>query len=148
MLSNIEIQNFCSEYGIPLDFIDSKNRLPKQLKPGNYIINLQDRHEGNGTHWVALKVLDNDTGLYYDSFGISPPLEVSMRLKNVLSNRDTVQDLQSNACGFYCIAFLHFFESHTPRSFYLNTFNKMFSPDTSKNAQVLNYYIQKHIVKK
>ena len=46
----------------------SRNNLPKTIKKGAYVINL-DEYENTGTHWVALFVKTNET-IYFDSFGI------------------------------------------------------------------------------
>ena len=46
----------------------SRNNLPKTIKKGAYVINL-DEYENTGTHWIALFVKTNEA-IYFDSFGI------------------------------------------------------------------------------
>ena len=46
----------------------SKNNLPKIIKNGAYVINL-DEYEDIGTHWIALYVKNNEV-IYFDSFGV------------------------------------------------------------------------------
>ena len=45
----------------------SRNNLPKTIKKGAYVINL-DEYENTGTHWVSLFVKTNKL-IYFDSFG-------------------------------------------------------------------------------
>ena len=41
-----------------------------KIKPisGNYIINLESSQDGNGTHWMGLKI-ENLNCVYFDSYG-------------------------------------------------------------------------------
>ena len=51
LLTNFEIQKY---YQNELRFngVYSRNKLPKQIKDGAYVINL-DEYKDTGTHWVA-----------------------------------------------------------------------------------------------
>ena len=46
----------------------SRDNLPKTIKNGAYVINL-DEYADIGTHWIALYVKDNEV-IYFDSFGV------------------------------------------------------------------------------
>ena len=46
----------------------SRNSLPKRIKDGAYIINL-DEYADVGTHWIALFCNRNEI-VYFDSFGV------------------------------------------------------------------------------
>ena len=46
----------------------SRNNLPKQIKDGAYVINL-DEYKNTGTHLVSLFYKKNEIA-YFDSFGI------------------------------------------------------------------------------
>ena len=46
----------------------SRNNLPKQIKDGAYVINL-DEYKNTGTHLVSLFYKKNEI-VYFDSFGI------------------------------------------------------------------------------
>ena len=65
---------------------------------------------------------------YFDSFAVGHiPKEVKefVRNKKIKSNIYRLQHYYSIMCGYYCIAFIdHIFEW-----WYLQSFNKMFSPD-------------------
>ena len=51
--------------------------LPKQIKDGAYVINL-DKYKDTGTHWVALFCKNNEI-IYFYSFGVE-----HIPLKNLL----------------------------------------------------------------
>jgi len=81
------------------------DRLPT-IEPGYYIINTEN-HDEPGEHWL---VVYNDNGQieYFDSFG-RPPLD--KRLYSFLGsdykyNEAELQQLFSNACGFYCVYYI------------------------------------------
>jgi hypothetical protein len=54
--------------------------------------------------------IDYSDACYWDSFGMVPPLDVSKLCKNkrLIYNKDQIQNLNQEACGYYCLAFLHF----------------------------------------
>ena len=59
----------------------SRDNLPKNIKDGAYVINL-DEYSDIGTHWIALYVENNDV-TYFDSFGVEHiPKEIKPFIKN------------------------------------------------------------------
>ena len=64
MLSNIDLEELSKHYKLPLIAVTMKDELPNKLQNGNYIINLQSSTQGNGTHWTALKVINNNNKRY------------------------------------------------------------------------------------
>ena len=81
MLDNLELTCICKDLEIPLNGIYMKNELPKKLKNGNYIVNL-DSAPNFGTHWLTLILRDKDA-LFCDPFGAPPPVEVEEALKKI-----------------------------------------------------------------
>ena len=79
-----------------------------KLKPGKYIINIDDDlfDESQGTHWVAVLVVNKKTILYFDAFGMYPITDIITLYPEVIYSDYQIQDLNSTACGYYCIAFL------------------------------------------
>lgn len=87
-----------------------RNEIPKSLKQGCYMLNLDDSN-GEGTHWTAF-FINNDYLFYYDPFGITymsgyAPKEIitlakQMRLK-LVENKYTQQHALSNMCGYNCL---------------------------------------------
>ena len=57
----------------------SRNNLPKKIKDGAYVINL-DEYADVGTHWIALFCNRNEIA-YFGSFGVQL---VPEKLKNLL----------------------------------------------------------------
>ena len=51
-LTNFELQKYY-ENESRFNGVYSRNNLPKKIKDGAYVINL-DEHEDTGTHWIAL----------------------------------------------------------------------------------------------
>ena len=68
MISNYDLQDMAFFYKIDLVVV-MKDELIK-IKPisGNYIINLESSKDGNGTHWMGLKI-ENVDCIYFDSYG-------------------------------------------------------------------------------
>ena len=87
----------------------SRNNLPKTIKKGAYVINL-DEYENMGTYWVALFVKPKYT-VYFDSFGIE---HIPKEIKNVIGNKKIkanifrIQAYDSIMCGYYCIEFINY----------------------------------------
>ena len=76
--------------------------IPNQNECG--ILNL-DRSFGPGTHWVCWYKQD-DLKLYFDSYGILPPLELQKYLgKNIFYNTDQIQK-SGVVCGHLCLYIL------------------------------------------
>ena len=51
----------------------SRNNLPKKIKNGAHVINL-DEYADVGTHWIAL-FCNSDETLYFGSFGVEHVLK-------------------------------------------------------------------------
>jgi hypothetical protein len=147
LLSNLDIEELCREFKIPLVACVSKDMLARlSVKNGGYVINL-DNSGSAGTHWVALYI-ENSDACYWDSFGMIPPLEVLKFCKNkhLIHNRDQIQNLNQEACGYYCIAFLHFMNK-SKKGMNIRTklymFNKPYDIDnTTKNDDILQVYLR------
>jgi hypothetical protein len=111
MTTNIQLQKYADKLNIPLNGIYYKDRL-KYINPldGAYIINLGDSNQG-GTHWVSL-YLDNNNGLYFDSFGVPPPLAIEEFYKRyskkplIIANKQ-IQNINGGYCGQYNIHLLY-----------------------------------------
>src|SRR6218665_1355330 len=81
-----------------------RDALPKKLKSKECgILNLDDS-SGRGTHWVAWTQRSNDE-MYFDSYGLPPPLELLKYLKSPVyynSERIHVQSGDEAFCGHLC----------------------------------------------
>ena len=111
----------------------SRNNLPKTIKKGAYIINL-DEYNDIGTHWIALYVSINC--IYFDSFGVDHiPNEIEQFIgsKDIISNIFRLQVYDSIMCGYFCLMFIDFM---LPGKM-LWKFTNLFSPyDFQKNIKL------------
>ena len=87
----------------------SRHNLPKKIKDGTYVINL-DEYADVGTHWIDLFCNKNEI-IYFDSFGVEhvpEEIEKFVRNKNIINNIFRVQANNSVMCGHFCIGFFDF----------------------------------------
>ena len=87
----------------------SRNNLPKKIKDGSYVINL-DEYADVGTHWIALFCNRNEI-VYFDSFGVEHiPEEIKTFIgnKNIKANIFRVQANNSIMCSYFWIGFIDF----------------------------------------
>ena len=128
-LTNFEISEY---YKNEPRFNDvySKNNLPKTIKKGAYVINL-DEYENIGTRWIALFVKPKYV-VYFDSFGIERiPKEIEHAISNkeIKANIFRIQAYDSIMCGY----FYHMFGGKS-----LIDFTSLFSPyNFKKNDQII-----------
>ena len=114
-----------------------KDLLPKRLKKGWYIVNMQSSTDGNGTHWCAFK--NSNPAIWFDSFGVIPPLDVLARTNySLLYSSEQIQDLQSSCCGWYSIACILYDNPKVPADKSLDNFIQKFSTNTKLNDKILN----------
>ena len=137
-LSNLEIEEKLKKYNIKLNGIIMSNELNK-LYNGFYVINL-DKVGNGGTHWTCL-YYDCKINYYFDSFGMPPPTHIEQLLKPVfIYNKEQIQDVKSDACGYYCIAWLKFMSRGKNKNRLFNLFNNLFN-DINKNEKVLKFML-------
>ena len=118
----------------------SRDNLPKTIKNGAYVINL-DEYEDAGTHWIALYVKNNEN-TYFDSLGVEHvPNEIIhfARDKSIKTNTFGIQAGNSIMCGYFCIGCIDFiFASKN-----LIDFTSLFSPyDFKKNDKIIPAYFK------
>ena len=107
-MTNFEIQKYY-ENEPRFNGVFSRDNLPKEIKDGAYVINL-DEHADTGPHWVALFCKKNKI-VYFDSFGVEHiPEEIKNFIgnKNIKANIYRVQANNSVMCGYFCIGFIDF----------------------------------------
>jgi hypothetical protein len=145
-LSNSALMSICIKLKIKLVGIFMKDELKTSLREGCYIINLEN-HDQPGSHWTAF-IKDRDNVYYYDSFGIVPPQNEYDIFRNesdyIYYNTADHQNIDSNSCGWWCIAFLYFMTTTKgPMVDRFKKFNKKFTKDTVQNEIELKKYIGK-----
>lgn len=96
--------------GLPNFTVRSIDEVPTKIAktPSCGVVNLGTRASG-GTHWVVWYSLPKVV-YYYDSFGVSPDPRMVRFLKSrkvpVQANTTHHQDLDSQSCGAWSVAFL------------------------------------------
>ena len=109
MLTNFDLEGMAQKDELDLIGVFSKDKLPTKRLAGDYIINLQNFEDGGGTHWVACKIFDNKKCCYMDAFGFDCPPDIKEFLtpfRPFAFNTREIQDLKSEKCGYFCLAFL------------------------------------------
>ena len=80
-LTNVEIQKYKNEPRF--NGVFSRNNLPKIIKDGSYVINL-DEYADVGTHRIALFCNRNEI-VYFNSFGVE---HVPEEIKEFIGNKN------------------------------------------------------------
>lgn len=167
MLTDHQLQKLSQTMNFPLESIIFKDQAPNKFKFNKcYIINLDDEYDESGSlksgsHWTCLQINkypNNEIqSIYFDPFGIAPPNDIIESYKRTTNkshlpyNTKDIQSLMSNACGWYCAAFLHFINnfSHRTKDLYQDTehFLDLFddlnkSVDFKKNEYILKHFFQ------
>jgi hypothetical protein len=166
MLTDEQLKDLAGKMHIPLDGVYFKDELPRNLKYNvSYIINLEDSidkdgNENEGTHWTCLQVAKYPNGtiepIFFDPYG-APPSEAVIKFvkdscgKYLPYNKRDLQSLMNNACGYFCLAFLHFVNAYPQRTKdlyqdceqFLDLFDDLnTSIEWKKNEFVLKHFFQ------
>ena len=130
-LTNIEISEYYKNEP-RLNGVYSRINLPKTIKQGAYIINL-DEYENTGIHWVALFVKPKYK-VYFDSFGIEHiPKGINKFIHNdIKSNIFGIQAYDSIMCGYFCIEFINYMLKGKT----LLDYTDLFSPNDFKKNDI------------
>ena len=158
-LTDIEIKDLARRMDVPLVFCGFKSELADKKLQFNksYIINMEnefdeDGQRNSGSHYTCFQINKypngKKEGLYFDSFGQPPPQAVEEFAGKLPYCDKDIQSLMNSACGWYCLAFLHFINSSHHRTGHLYTdagaFTDMFD-DLNKSVDHLhNEFILKH----
>jgi len=147
-LSNHSIFDIAQFYNLKLIDVVQKDLLKNtpQVNNGFYIINNQSSTEGNGTHWVAL-YLSKNLSFFFDSYGAPPPEDVveyvkKFNSKHLYFNNFIIQNLNSDNCGYFCIAFILFVQNKSNKDYsnvlnIINEFINYFDENTKRNDRIL-----------
>ena len=124
---------------LPLNNVIMKDEAKQIKDDGFYIINL-DKSTGTGTHWTCLYNHPLKS-YYFDSFGFVPPEEIEEVIMPYDNNNKDIQDYNSDACGYYCIAFIKFLNSKINKRLAFIEFIRLFSNKSTDNDNILEEYL-------
>ena len=115
MLTDYDIKVICEKLELPIKGVYMKDELNKvKPKPGSYYVNL-DNSDGEGTHWLLVKISPRGESIYFDSYGLGMPKEVEEFLSNnkpIISSNKDIQSLRAQTCGWYCIGCDYYIENN------------------------------------
>ena len=137
-LTNFEIQKYYKNEP-RFNGVFSRNNLPKKIKDGAYVINL-DEYADVGTHWIALFCKKTEI-VYFNSFSVEHAPE---EIKGFIGNKDMkanifrIQLSNSIMCGYFCIGFIDFMLAGKK----LTDFTSLFSPHNfqKNDCIILSYF--------
>jgi len=139
-LSNIDITQILHNYGITINGVISKDLLPCILKDGWTIVNLENHDEGGGTHWVCF--FKGRKSIYFDSFGFDAPEHLHKTLGIYEFNNKEIQNIDSSACGYFCIALIKYCSSSSyNKAQMMKRFCAQFSRNTVLNDSILRHFL-------
>jgi hypothetical protein len=138
-LSNYDLYDLANKMKLPLNNIIMRDKANEIKKDGFYIINLDDSN-GGGTHWTVSHYHPLNS-CYFDSFGFVPPLEVEEVIKPFIYNDNDIQDFNSSACGWYCLAFIKFLHDKQNKNEAYKQFLRLFKGKTTENDDILYKYL-------
>ena len=134
-LTNFEIEAYY-ENEPRFNGVYSRDNLPKTIRNGAYVINL-DEYSDIGTQWVKSLYVNNKTVTYFDSFGIEhipQKIKQFVNNRNIIANISKLQAYNSTMYGYFCIGFIDFMLKGKN----LTDFTNLFSPnDFKKNDYVI-----------
>jgi hypothetical protein len=140
-----EIEEFATLNNItPYDFVMRNGERPDINEKEHYmLINLDDKN-GPGTHYTGI-FIKNKEATYFDPFGLPPPKEIKLWLKNndlsVQYTSNQLQNKHSIMCGYYVSLFLYMMKNKV--SPYEFLYEKEFEHnDIKKNDALLKEYFK------
>jgi hypothetical protein len=142
-LTNIDLENLINKFNLPLNDIIMRDEFDRIGKEGFYIINL-DTSKGDGSHWTGLYHHPLKS-YYFDSFGFVPPYDIEDIIIPYVFNNKDIQDFNSDACGWYCVAFIKFLHDKQNKDIGFNEFLRLFSNKTTDNDDILRNYLATEI---
>jgi hypothetical protein len=77
------------------------------------------------------------TSIYFDSYGFIAPQDVQNKITPYVFNDAEIQDFNSSACGYFCVAFIKFLHNKADKQEAYKTFLKLFKLNTLKNDKIL-----------
>ena len=138
-LTNFEIRKYY-ENEPRFNGVYSRDNLPKTIKNGAYVINL-DKYAHLGTQWIALYAKNNEV-IYFDSFGVEHvPKEIKKLIghKDIKTNIFRIRAHDSIMCGYLCTGFIDFMFANKTWI----DFTSLFSPyDFEKNDKIILKYFK------
>jgi hypothetical protein len=159
-LTNTQVWELAEKMRVPLVFCDFKSKLKNKKLQYNksYVVNMEDEfdedgHRNSGSHYVCFQLNQYPNGkkesIYFDSFGAPQPDTITDFVGGIMPHNDKdVQSLMNEACGWYCLAFLHYINAYDGKTGDLytdaNHFIALFDDLNKSKDHLKNEFILKH----
>jgi len=136
--SNHDLEELARLMVFRLDGVVLQDDLQRMKPKSNMrlIINLGNLENG-GTHWIALQIRKN-VAMHFDSFGgpASTAIKDFCKGYKLHYTNKIIQAIESNLCGFYCLAFFYYNKNSIIKDIEKNTnkFTNLFSNNPDMNA--------------
>ena len=144
-LSSLQVANYLQLLDVDGDIFMIAD-LPQFVTGQCIVVNIDPTENGAGTHWTAFLVGSSNV-FYFDSFGAPPPLKIVSLARNaglpIFWNNFIVQDINSDACGYYCVLFLYEMQSRPSKATF-NAFVNKFHDNTLQNEHIV-FHIFAHL---
>ena len=141
-LTNIEIETYLNTLNCKyFKGVFSADNIPNLKPPFSIIVNLSKYNE-IGSHFVTI-LADKKCICYIDTFGISCFINSIYQFLhsfelNIFYNISTIQNIQSQGCGYYCILFVLYYENIIKNPIQWNL------KHTNLNDKLCLYYLKIH----
>jgi hypothetical protein len=76
--------------------------------------------------------LESLNSYYFDSYGFVPPLEVEQKIRPYTYDDADMQDFNSEACGYYALAFIKFLNDNTIKEVVFKEFLRLLKATHTK----------------
>ena len=138
-LTNHDLNNIIKQLKLDYCFggVYSKDQLPQLKRDTFYIINLQDNDAGNGTHWTVFYYNKPLESIYFDSYGFIAPENIHETITPYEYNDGQIQDMNSSACGYFCISFIKFLHNKVNKKDAYKAFLSLYKNNPAKNDKIL-----------
>jgi len=159
-LTNTQVWELAEKMRVPLCFCDFKSKLKNKKLQYNksYVVNMEDEFDedgqrNSGSHYVCFQINQYPNGkkesIYFDSFGAPQPDTITEYVGGIMPHNDKdVQSLMNEACGWYCLAFLHYINAYDGKTGDLytdaNHFISLFDDLNKSRDHLKNEFILKH----
>ena len=124
----------------------SRDTLPTDVTfPSVYVVNTDVSYRP-GEHWVAIILNSPRHGVFFDSFGRKPEMELGRFMDANVERYDyfdaQIQSTSSIFCGLFVIAFL---VSYLCLAMSLNDFKTLFDTNLSVNDCIVYNYVTRYL---
>jgi hypothetical protein len=84
---------------------------------------------------------DGKKYFYFDSYGFPASQEIEDQIGEYIYSTNQLQNMDSSSCGFFCIAWMSYMESHKNKESAFANFLSLFTKNTKNNEMILHKWL-------